>query len=59
MAKYEPWPENVIPGITDVLGDTSSGLTGSEIGMLLDRCRIEDPRSVAHEKNTESENVGR
>jgi uncharacterized protein (TIGR02391 family) len=41
--KHEPWPEHIVEGIADVLGETSSGLTGSEIGTLLARCRIDDP----------------
>jgi uncharacterized protein (TIGR02391 family) len=40
--KHDPWPENVIEGVSDVLGETNSGLSGSEIGRLLARCRIDD-----------------
>ena len=40
--RYEPWPEHVVEGIADVLGETIGGLTGSEIALLLDRARIED-----------------
>jgi uncharacterized protein (TIGR02391 family) len=39
---YEPWPEHVIEGVADVLGETNGGLTGSEIATLLERCRIAD-----------------
>lgn len=40
--RYEPWPEHVVEDVADVLGETTSGLSGSEIGRLLDRARIED-----------------
>lgn len=41
----EPWPGRVVEGIAQVLGETSSGLTGSEIGRLLAQCGIDDPSS--------------
>lgn len=40
--RYETWPEHVLEGVADVLGETNSGLTGSEIALLLERARIED-----------------
>jgi uncharacterized protein (TIGR02391 family) len=42
VTKYEPWPEHVVEGVADVLGETDGGLTGSEISTLLERCRIAD-----------------
>jgi uncharacterized protein (TIGR02391 family) len=42
VPKYEPWPEQVVEGVADVLGETNGGLTGSEISNLLERCRIND-----------------
>lgn len=35
--------EQVLRAICDVLGNTSEGLTGSEIGQLLAQCNIHDP----------------
>ncbi len=43
--RYEAWPDHVVEGVAPVLGDTSSGLTGSEIGRLLTQCGIDDPSS--------------
>jgi uncharacterized protein (TIGR02391 family) len=40
--KHAPWPEHVVEGVADVLGETQTGLTGSELGTLLQRARIED-----------------
>ncbi len=40
--RHDQWPEHVVEGIADVLGETSGGLTGSEIGVLLSRSKIED-----------------
>ena len=42
MTRYEPWPEHVVEGVADVLGETNGGLTGSEISTLLERCRVPD-----------------
>ncbi|MCP3424827.1 TIGR02391 family protein [Rothia sp. AR01] len=38
-----PWSYTVLKTISDVLADTSDGLTGREIGDLLFRLRMEDP----------------
>jgi uncharacterized protein (TIGR02391 family) len=35
--------ENQLQAVADIIGDTSLGLTGTEIGQLLERCGIEDP----------------
>lgn len=42
MAKIQIFDSENLQAICDVLGDTSSGLTGSEIGKLLVNCNIED-----------------
>jgi uncharacterized protein (TIGR02391 family) len=41
--RHDPWPDHVVEGVAQVLGETSSGLTGSEIGRLLAQCGIDDP----------------
>lgn len=43
MAKIQKFDEMNLRVICDILGDTSSGLTGSEIGQLLQSCNIDDP----------------
>ena len=43
MARVPRFDVTVLRKICDILGDTSSGLTGSEIGQILRDCRIEDP----------------
>ncbi len=43
MAKIPKFEEVNLRAICNILGDTSSGLTGSEIGQLLQICDIEDP----------------
>jgi hypothetical protein len=43
MAQIPPFEETVLRAICNILGDTSDGLTGSEIGQLLRDCGIEDP----------------
>lgn len=43
MAKIPKLDDNRLQALCDVLGDTSSGLTGTEIGQLLQRCSIPDP----------------
>lgn len=40
--KHPPWDSNVVEGVANVLGETSYGLTGSEIGSLLHRCKVPD-----------------
>jgi uncharacterized protein (TIGR02391 family) len=41
-AGYQPWPPSVVAGVADVLGETSTGLTGSEIGYLMAQLDIPD-----------------
>lgn len=43
MASTEVFDEGVLQKICDILGDTGMGLTGGEIGKLLDRYGIDDP----------------
>ena len=43
MAEIPAFDHTNLRAICDILGDTSSGLTGSEIGQLLQGCRIDDP----------------
>ena len=40
MKTFPPFTEAVLEAISRVLGDTSDGLTGSEINHLLNSCRI-------------------
>lgn len=43
MTQIPPFEETMLRAICNILGDTSDGLTGSEIGQLLRDCGIEDP----------------
>jgi len=43
MSKVPSFSEASLEAICNVLGDTSEGLTGSEIGRLLRQCGIADP----------------
>jgi hypothetical protein len=40
--RHEEWPEHVVEGAVDVLGETDTGLSGSEIARLLERSKIRD-----------------
>lgn len=40
---YPPVEESIVVGIANALGDTETGLSGSEIGRILARLRITDP----------------
>lgn len=42
MASFEIFDETTLRAICDTLGETTNGLTGSEIGHLLNSCGIED-----------------
>jgi len=46
MASVEPFEQETLQAICNVLGDTDYGLTGSEIGRLLDRLGIGDPTTT-------------
>jgi uncharacterized protein (TIGR02391 family) len=37
------WPSSIVESVCEVLADTSTGLTGSEIGRLLAKLGIDDP----------------
>jgi uncharacterized protein (TIGR02391 family) len=43
MSQIPSFDKSILKAICDVLGDTSEGLTGSEIGRLLNESNIEDP----------------
>lgn len=43
MVTVPSFEESVLRSLCDVLGDTANGLTGSEIGFLLQSCEIDDP----------------
>lgn len=43
MAQIPSFDETTLRAICEVLGDTSMGLTGSEIGQILRDCGIDDP----------------
>ena len=43
MPAYPAFPPNELQALCDVLGDTNTGLSGSEIGRLLSGCQIGDP----------------
>jgi uncharacterized protein (TIGR02391 family) len=43
MASIPKFDDANLQGLCDILGDTSNGLTGSEIGRYLGECQIPDP----------------
>jgi uncharacterized protein (TIGR02391 family) len=43
MAQISSFEETILRAICNILGDSGDGLTGSEIGQLLQDCGIEDP----------------
>lgn len=47
----QSWPYSVLQSVAAVLGDTSDGLTGREIGDLLARLRMEDPAPTAAKRD--------
>jgi len=42
MKKLEPIRANILEGISRIIGDTSRGLTGSEIGYILQMAKLQD-----------------
>ncbi|MER5418060.1 TIGR02391 family protein [Streptomyces virginiae] len=40
--QFDPWPATTVTAVADVLADTSEGLTGREIGLLLAQIGIRD-----------------
>ncbi len=51
MAEIEKLRHATLQAICDVLADTVTGLTNSEIGFLLETCRISDPRPLMSKRN--------
>ena len=47
----EPWAGAVIQSVCDVLGDTDTGLTGFEIGKLIERLNLPDPEPSASKRH--------
>lgn len=43
MAAEPPRSDANLEALCDILGDTGTGLTGSEIGRFLRECNIDDP----------------
>jgi len=41
--RHPPWHAQIVEGVADVLGDTTTGLTASQIGQLLAELNIPDP----------------
>lgn len=48
---YEPWADQFVQGVADVLGHTSKGLSGKEIGQLLAAVRAPDPHPSATKRD--------
>lgn len=51
MANYEKFDETALRAVCGILGETSSGLTGSEIGKILTDCGIDDPFAGATKRD--------
>ena len=51
MSEPIRFEEDVVRAICRILGDTSAGLTGREIGELLRSCRIDDPMPSASKRD--------
>ena len=51
MSEPIRFEEDVVRAICQILGDTSAGLTGREIGELLRSCRIDDPMPSASKRD--------
>ncbi len=49
--RHDPWPDAVLRGVADVLGETSDGLTGSQIGQLLRVAKISDVAPTASKRD--------
>ncbi|MGW3212795.1 hypothetical protein ACWDBC_11130 [Streptomyces parvus] len=39
---FDPWPAATVTTVADILADTDNGLSGREIGLLLERIGIAD-----------------
>ena len=51
MARIPEFEETILRKICDILGDTYAGLTGSEIGQILQDCGIDDPSPGATKRH--------
>src|SRR5258708_6426409 len=51
MAAIPKLGETHLQAICDILADTATGLTGSELGRLLSRCNIADPSPAATKRH--------
>jgi uncharacterized protein (TIGR02391 family) len=49
--RYPVWPASIVEGVANVLGDTTSGLTGTEIGTFLSMFNIEDEAPAATKRH--------
>jgi len=59
MVKVPEFDEAILRKICDILGDTYTGLTGSEIGQLLQDCGIDDPFPSMTKRHRLSEALSR
>lgn len=50
-AVHEPWSGAVLDSVCAVLGDTGAGLTGFEIGKLIERMNLPDPEPSASKRH--------
>lgn len=48
---HDPWPDHVVRGVAEVLGDTEQGLTGTEMGRLLAQVNVPDPLATATKRD--------
>jgi uncharacterized protein (TIGR02391 family) len=51
MAAIPKIEETHLQAVCDIIGDTSQGLTGSEIGRLFAQCKIEDPSPASTKRH--------
>jgi hypothetical protein len=49
---HPPWDAQVVEGVADVLRDTTTGLTASQIGQMLGELTISDPLGAGHQTSS-------
>jgi len=49
--RYGPWPQEVVRGVAEVLADTTTGLSGSELGQLLADIGVQDPYATSTKRD--------